>query len=167
MRLHTFIGLVGLTGAVVACSTATGTGTMSSTAPTPSTSVATGEWHSLIDPKLTAWRGYKEQGVPAGWAVINGDLNKKLSVNDLLTKDEYVNKGPGRPVFNQRLRAESVASLQVVDYVAINEWPTAAPTIRIRSSIPAMIIALPSSIRGGCRFICCLPKKYFAEDTSG
>jgi rfaE bifunctional protein nucleotidyltransferase chain/domain len=47
-----------------------------------------------------------------------------------VTKDEYVNKGPGRPVFNQRLRAESVASLQVVDYVAINEWPTAAPTIR-------------------------------------
>lgn len=47
-----------------------------------------------------------------------------------LTKDEYVNKGPGRPVFNQRLRAESLASLQVVDYVAVNEWPTAAPTIR-------------------------------------
>jgi cytidyltransferase-like protein len=47
-----------------------------------------------------------------------------------VTKDEYVNKGPGRPVFNQRLRAESVASLQVVDFVAINEWPTAAPTIR-------------------------------------
>jgi cytidyltransferase-like protein len=47
-----------------------------------------------------------------------------------LTKDEYVNKGPSRPVFNQRLRAESVASLQMVDYVAINEWSTAAPTIR-------------------------------------
>lgn len=47
-----------------------------------------------------------------------------------ITKDEYVNKGPGRPVFNHRLRAESVASLQVVDYVAINEWPTAAPTIQ-------------------------------------
>jgi cytidyltransferase-like protein len=47
-----------------------------------------------------------------------------------VTKDEYVNKGPGRPVFNHRLRAESVASLQVVDYVAINDWPTAAPTIR-------------------------------------
>jgi rfaE bifunctional protein nucleotidyltransferase chain/domain len=47
-----------------------------------------------------------------------------------VTRDEYVNKGPGRPVFNHRLRAESVASLQVVDYVAINEWPTAAPTIR-------------------------------------
>jgi rfaE bifunctional protein nucleotidyltransferase chain/domain len=47
-----------------------------------------------------------------------------------VTKDEYVNKGPGRPVFNQRLRAEALASLQVIDYVAINEWPTAAPTIR-------------------------------------
>lgn len=47
-----------------------------------------------------------------------------------LTKDEYVNKGPGRPVFNQRLRAESIAALQIVDYVAINEWPTAADTIR-------------------------------------
>jgi cytidyltransferase-like protein len=47
-----------------------------------------------------------------------------------ITRDEYVNKGPGRPVFNHRLRAESVASLQVVDYVAVNEWPTAAPTIR-------------------------------------
>src|SRR3989304_5291458 len=47
-----------------------------------------------------------------------------------LTKDEYVNKGPGRPVFNQRLRAESIAALQSVDYVAINEWPTAVETIR-------------------------------------
>jgi rfaE bifunctional protein nucleotidyltransferase chain/domain len=47
-----------------------------------------------------------------------------------VTQDEYVGKGPGRPVFNQRLRAESIAALQVVDYVAINEWPTAVETIR-------------------------------------
>ncbi len=47
-----------------------------------------------------------------------------------LTRDEHVNKGPGRPVFNQRLRAESVASLACVDYVAINEWPTAIETIK-------------------------------------
>ncbi|MBI2916174.1 MAG: adenylyltransferase/cytidyltransferase family protein [Elusimicrobia bacterium] len=47
-----------------------------------------------------------------------------------LTKDEYVGKGPGRPVFNQRLRAESIASLGCVDYVAINEWPTAIETIQ-------------------------------------
>ncbi len=50
-----------------------------------------------------------------------------------ITKDEYVNKGPGRPVFNHRLRAESLAALECVDYVAINEWPNAVETIlRIR-----------------------------------
>ena len=47
-----------------------------------------------------------------------------------ITKDEYVGKGPGRPVFNQRLRAETIAALECVDYVAINEWPTAIDTIR-------------------------------------
>jgi len=47
-----------------------------------------------------------------------------------LTKDEHVNKGPGRPVFNHHLRAESVAALECVDYVAINEWPTAVETIK-------------------------------------
>lgn len=47
-----------------------------------------------------------------------------------ITKNEYVGKGPGRPVFNQRLRAESVAAVECVDYVAINEWPTAIETIQ-------------------------------------
>ena len=47
-----------------------------------------------------------------------------------LTKDEYVGKGPGRPVFNQRLRAEAIASLGCVDYVAINEWPHATEAIK-------------------------------------
>lgn len=48
-----------------------------------------------------------------------------------LTKDEYVNKGPGRPAFNHYLRAESIAALGCVDYVAINEWPTAVETIKL------------------------------------
>lgn len=47
-----------------------------------------------------------------------------------LTPDRYVNKGPGRPIFPQELRAEVIASLAVVDHVAINEWPTAVETIR-------------------------------------
>ena len=47
-----------------------------------------------------------------------------------ITKDEYVGKGPGRPVFNQRLRAESVAAVECVDYVAINDGPTAIETLR-------------------------------------
>ncbi|PCI31316.1 MAG: cytidyltransferase [Elusimicrobia bacterium] len=48
-----------------------------------------------------------------------------------LTPDHLVNKGPGRPVFNEQLRAESIAALQDVDYVAINLWATATETIGI------------------------------------
>jgi len=47
-----------------------------------------------------------------------------------VTPDKYVGKGPGRPVFNQRLRTESIASLQCIDYVTINEWPTAVEAIK-------------------------------------
>lgn len=48
-----------------------------------------------------------------------------------LTPDIYVDKGPGRPVFNQDLRAESIAALECVDFVAINKWPTAEETLRL------------------------------------
>lgn len=48
-----------------------------------------------------------------------------------LTPDEYVNKGPHRPAFPQHLRAEVVAALDVVDYVAMNRWPTAVRTIEV------------------------------------
>lgn len=48
-----------------------------------------------------------------------------------LTPDIYVDKGPGRPVFNQNLRAESIAALECVDYVAINKWHTAEDTLRL------------------------------------
>jgi rfaE bifunctional protein nucleotidyltransferase chain/domain len=48
-----------------------------------------------------------------------------------LTPDKYVNKGPGRPVFNERLRAESLAALATVDFVAINEWPTAVEALKL------------------------------------
>lgn len=37
-----------------------------------------------------------------------------------VTGDLYVNKGPGRPVFNEHLRAENLAALASVDFVAIN-----------------------------------------------
>ncbi|OGS08975.1 MAG: hypothetical protein A2270_04725 [Elusimicrobia bacterium RIFOXYA12_FULL_51_18] len=48
-----------------------------------------------------------------------------------ITPDRYVNKGPGRPVFNEHLRAESIAALACVDYVAVNSWPTALETINL------------------------------------
>lgn len=48
-----------------------------------------------------------------------------------LSPDKYVDKGPGRPVFSQNLRAESIAALSCVDYVSINKWPTAEETLRL------------------------------------
>ena len=48
-----------------------------------------------------------------------------------ITPDKYVDKGPDRPVFTQNLRAETIAALECVDYVAVNEWPTAEQTLRL------------------------------------
>ena len=53
-----------------------------------------------------------------------------------VTADRFVNKGPGRPVFNAELRAEMLATLEYVDWVAINEAADAVSAIeRIRPSI--------------------------------
>tara|TARA_B110000881_G_scaffold201312_1_gene200295 strand:+ start:428 stop:901 length:474 start_codon:yes stop_codon:yes gene_type:complete len=48
-----------------------------------------------------------------------------------VTPDQYVDKGSGRPVFDQYLRTESIAALECVDYVAVNRWPTAENTLRL------------------------------------
>lgn len=48
-----------------------------------------------------------------------------------VTPDKYVDKGSGRPVFNENLRVESIAALECVDYVALNKWPTAQETLRL------------------------------------
>lgn len=47
-----------------------------------------------------------------------------------ITADKYVNKGPNRPVFTEHLRAEMLAALEVVDYVAINHHLDAVPAIK-------------------------------------
>ncbi|OQW92607.1 MAG: cytidyltransferase [Thiotrichaceae bacterium IS1] len=46
-----------------------------------------------------------------------------------VTADRYINKGPGRPVYNEALRAENLASLVWVDYVAVSDEPTAINAI--------------------------------------
>lgn len=46
-----------------------------------------------------------------------------------VTADEFVNKGPGRPVFNEYLRAENIAALACVDQVAINHALTAVEVL--------------------------------------
>ena len=47
-----------------------------------------------------------------------------------LTPDIYVNKGPNRPAFNEKLRIEAIAALDTVDYVALNQSPTAISAIK-------------------------------------
>ncbi len=47
-----------------------------------------------------------------------------------ITADKFINKGPGRPYFKSRQRAESISSLQSVDYVLINHDFTATKIIK-------------------------------------
>ncbi len=46
-----------------------------------------------------------------------------------ITSDRFVNKGPGRPVFNEMLRAQSISQLINIDYVFINNEKTATNLI--------------------------------------
>jgi bifunctional ADP-heptose synthase (sugar kinase/adenylyltransferase) len=48
-----------------------------------------------------------------------------------ISPDRFVDKGPHRPTFDEKLRAEAVASLDSVDCVAINAWPTAEETLAL------------------------------------
>jgi bifunctional ADP-heptose synthase (sugar kinase/adenylyltransferase) len=48
-----------------------------------------------------------------------------------VTPDLFVDKGPYRPAFPENLRAEAVASLKTVDYVAVNTWETAEETLQL------------------------------------
>ena len=60
-------------------------------------------------------------------------LREAKSLGDVLvvtlTEDTRVNKGPGRPAFTESLRAEALAALESVDYVAISRHATAVPVI--------------------------------------
>lgn len=48
-----------------------------------------------------------------------------------LTADQFVNKGPGKPYFSEHLRAEALAALNCVDFVAINRTPHAIEPIHM------------------------------------
>jgi cytidyltransferase-like protein len=67
-----------------------------------------------------------------------------------LTPDRFVNQGPHRPAFPDRLRAEAIAALVCVDFVAINEWPTAVEAIALLR--PAFYVkGVPQAGAGGVR----------------
>ena len=48
-----------------------------------------------------------------------------------VTPDKFVDKGQGRPVFNENIRMESIAALECVDFAAINKWPAPMETIKL------------------------------------
>jgi len=50
-----------------------------------------------------------------------------------ITADQFVNKGPGRPLFEQQIRAETLAALEIVDFVLISDATTAISVIEIIS----------------------------------
>ena len=60
-------------------------------------------------------------------------LEEAKSYGDLLvvtlTAEKFVNKGPGRPYFNDKLRARSLAALECVDYVVVIPHPAAVEAI--------------------------------------
>jgi rfaE bifunctional protein nucleotidyltransferase chain/domain len=55
------------------------------------------------------------------------NIGDKLVVS--VTPDQFVNKGPGRPAFNENLRIESIAALSFVDYVVLNDTADAVNAI--------------------------------------
>lgn len=95
MTYHTLTSLavLGLGAVLLGCTSVSSSGGAMSPAPaatSASTAAATAqEWRNLIDPTMSAWRGYKEQGMPAAWKVVNGELSKTASANDIVTRDEY------------------------------------------------------------------------------
>ena len=48
-----------------------------------------------------------------------------------VTPDCFVQKGPGRPFYNEELRLEFLAALESIDYVCLNKWETAIETIKL------------------------------------
>ena len=46
-----------------------------------------------------------------------------------ITADSFVNKGPGRPIFSEHMRAEMLGALEFVDFVGIVHDATALPAI--------------------------------------
>ncbi len=47
-----------------------------------------------------------------------------------ITPDKYVNKGPGRPAFSEKIRAMSLSELNMIDFVTINNSHSAVSVIK-------------------------------------
>src|SRR5882672_2658389 len=57
-----------------------------------SAKAASSGWHPLLeDYSASAWRGWKAEGLPAGWQIVHGVLSKSGSVEDLVTTQSFGN----------------------------------------------------------------------------
>jgi len=53
---------------------------------------ADSQWRPLFDGETTAgWRGYRIEGMPEGWAVVNGNLTRVAPGGDIITEDQFAN----------------------------------------------------------------------------
>ena len=49
-----------------------------------------GEWHALFDGRsLTGWRGYRSEGPPDGWQVVDGAITRVAEGGDLITREVF------------------------------------------------------------------------------
>ena len=85
--------VLGLGAALLGCSTAASNGGAASSAPAAASASApvTQEWRNLIDPTMSAWRGYRQPDMPSEWTVQDGVLSKVKSTKDIVTRDQYAN----------------------------------------------------------------------------
>jgi len=50
------------------------------------------KWHTLFEGKmLDTFRGWRSEGMPEGWHVVDGTLAKEGAVDDLVTKEQFGN----------------------------------------------------------------------------
>jgi len=64
--------------------------TIQSAVRNPRSAMTPSPWRALFDGKsLSAFRGYKMDGVPDGWKIEKGTLAKDGRVGDLITRDEF------------------------------------------------------------------------------
>lgn len=113
--------------------------------------------HTLLSPKIIALDSIadKLENLRKGKKVVHchgvfdllhvghiRHLKEARSFGDILvvsiTADVHVNKGPHRPAFTDRLRAESLAALECVDYVVVADSPSAVEAIQAIK--PAMFV---------------------------
>jgi Domain of Unknown Function (DUF1080) len=86
--MHTRITMIALL-AIAAAVTAPAGAATDARAPTAAPAA---KWHMLFDGKMNdSFRGWRSEGMPDGWHVVDGTLAKEGSVDDLVTREQFGN----------------------------------------------------------------------------